>query len=76
MTFTKNASLGSSRQGVPFKSEIVVCQKEGMMTEQEMVKFVKDYVKAINSHDLKLIEQSHAPDSVAVSAGDPSKTLD
>ena len=46
------------------------------MTEKEMIKFVKDYVEAINSHDNKRIEDYHASDSVAVSAGDPGKSLD
>jgi steroid delta-isomerase-like uncharacterized protein len=46
------------------------------MTEKELEKFVKDYVKAINSHDNNAIEQYHAPNSVSVSAGDPGKTLD
>jgi steroid delta-isomerase-like uncharacterized protein len=46
------------------------------MTEKEMQQFIKDYVKAINSHDIKAIETFHAPDSVSVSAGDPGHTLD
>lgn len=46
------------------------------MTEKEMQKFVKDYVKAINSHDNNAIEGYHADNSVSVSAGDPGHTMD
>ncbi|HEY7915300.1 MAG TPA: ester cyclase [Blastocatellia bacterium] len=46
------------------------------MTEQEMRQFVKDYVKAINSHDNKYIEEFHDPKSASVSAGDPGHTMD
>jgi steroid delta-isomerase-like uncharacterized protein len=45
------------------------------MSEQEMKQLVKEYVKAINSHDNNAIEQFHAEDSVSVSAGDPGKTM-
>lgn len=46
------------------------------MTEKELQNFVRDYVKAINSHDNKLIEDYHASNSVAISAGNPGKSLD
>ena len=46
------------------------------MTEKEMLKFLKDYVKAINSHDNDAIEQYHAPNSVSVSAGNPGQSMD
>jgi steroid delta-isomerase-like uncharacterized protein len=50
--------------------------KGGNMTEKELQNFVRDYVKAINSHDNKQIEDYHAPNSVVISAGDPGKTMD
>lgn len=46
------------------------------MTEQEIRKFVDDYVEAINSHNNDAIEKFHADDSISLSAEDPGHRLD
>jgi steroid delta-isomerase-like uncharacterized protein len=46
------------------------------MSEKELKQLVKDYVKAINSHDNDAIEGFHARGSVSVSSGEPGLQLD
>lgn len=45
------------------------------MKAQEMEKFVRDYVKALDSQKYADVEKFHAPDSVSASEGDPGKTM-
>jgi len=45
------------------------------MTDQEMRKFVSDYVRAINGKDVRGIERYHADDAEVESYGEPGKRL-